>query len=371
MTTPALSSAITRAELPHLARGETWKSLHKELVDEINASDVIRPSAGFYARRALMVFTLYAGGYALLLSAPETLAARLLALIVVAFATVQGCFITHDAGHGAVVSDLRTRSLIGHVLMTFMGGQSFSRWVHMHNLHHAHPNHEDLDPDMQVKLFALYPRDATQKRGLARALTRVQHLALWPLLLLQAFSIKLDTLRYAAADRGRDAWDRPALAGHYLLWLGVPALVVGPGAALVNYILLTMLFGPYISSIFLVNHVGARRVAPGTKLPFLYEQVATARNLPSGPLITFVCGGLNCQIEHHLVPRASMANIRRIRGVVAPFCARHGIPYEVYSWRAAIRGVYTHLQAVSRHIVEGEPGEPAPATPSSEASTLP
>ena len=43
-------------------------------------------------------------------------------------------------------------------------------------------------------------------------------------------------------------------------------------------------------------------LAPDTELDHLRQQVLTSRNVLPNPLVDYMYGGLNYQIEHHLFP---------------------------------------------------------------------
>jgi fatty acid desaturase len=81
-------------------------------------------------------------------------------------------------------------------------------------------------------------------------------------------------------------------------------------------------------------------------LGFLRRQVRTSRNLGGSPLVGFLYGGLDSQIEHHLFPSMPRANLRRARVVVRAFCAEHDIPYAEQSLHHAYRDVVAHLRTV-------------------------
>jgi fatty acid desaturase len=58
-------------------------------------------------------------------------------------------------------------------------------------------------------------------------------------------------------------------------------------------------------------HKGMPLIPPDTKLNFAHRQIVTSRNVSGGVLLTFVLGGLNYQIEHHLFPAMARPNLRR------------------------------------------------------------
>ena len=62
-------------------------------------------------------------------------------------------------------------------------------------------------------------------------------------------------------------------------------------------------------------------------LDFVHRQILTSRNVAGGRFISFLLGGLNFQIEHHLFPSMPRANLARAQGIVRAFCAEHDIAY--------------------------------------------
>jgi hypothetical protein len=66
--------------------------------------------------------------------------------------------------------------------------------------------------------------------------------------------------------------------------------VLGIPAALLNYALMTLLIGPYLGTIFLVNHIGTRVVEPGESLSFFEQELAVTRNVGTSQLEDFLFG---------------------------------------------------------------------------------
>ena len=52
----------------------------------------------------------------------------------------------------------------------------------------------------------------------------------------------------------------------------------------------------------LPNHKGMPILGPDTELDHLRQQVLTSRNVIPNPVVDYMYGGLNYQIEHHLFP---------------------------------------------------------------------
>ena len=76
-----------------------------------------------------------------------------------------------------------------------------------------------------------------------------------------------------------------------------------------------------------------------------------AGNVP----LTWVLGGLNYQIEHHLFPSMPRPNLRRAQPLVAAFCADLGVAYLETRVLASYGQVLGHLSDVG----SGLAGPPA------------
>jgi hypothetical protein len=60
-------------------------------------------------------------------------------------------------------------------------------------------------------------------------------------------------------------------------------------------------------------------IESATAAGFARRQVVTARNIRGGRFTTFMLGGLNYQIGHHLCPSMPRPNLRRVEGLVRDF----------------------------------------------------
>ncbi len=103
------------------------------------------------------------------------------------------------------------------------------------------------------------------------------------------------------------------LAVHGGIFFVAPFLTLSPLRAVAFIAVTQSLFGFYLGTSFLTNHVGLPTLADHDDLGFLGRQVLTSRNLSGRSLTGFVFGGLDSQIEHHLFPMMPRANLRRAR----------------------------------------------------------
>jgi fatty acid desaturase len=90
----------------------------------------------------------------------------------------------------------------------------------------------------------------------------------------------------------------------------------------------------YLGISFAPNHKGMPIIESATAIGFARRQVVTARNIRGGRFTTFMLGGLNRQIEHHLFPSMPRPNLRRVQGLVRDFCAATHLGYRETRRRA-------------------------------------
>jgi fatty acid desaturase len=258
----------------------------------------------------------------------------------------QLAFIGHDAGHKQIFASRRGNDIVGH-LHAGLVGISYGWWIGKHNRHHANPNHEDEDPDIQISVLAFTSDQAAAKRGLARWLTRYQAALFFPLLLVEGLALHVHGVK--AVLRGEVKAVRlegALLAAHAVVYLAAVFWVLPPLPAVLFIALHQGLWGVYMGCSFAPNHKGMPTISAGQRLDFLRKQVLTSRNVRGGHVVDFLLGGLNYQIEHHLFPSMPRANLRQAQPLVQQFCLHNGIPYSQTSALGSYRQVLSHLHAV-------------------------
>jgi fatty acid desaturase len=97
---------------------------------------------------------------------------------------------------------------------------------------------------------------------------------------------------------------------------------------------------------FAPNHKGMPMVEREADVSFACRQVLTARNVTGGRVTTFMLGGLDYQIEHHLFPSMPRPNLRRAQSLVRAFCADNDLTYHQDSLIGSYRQALRHLDTV-------------------------
>ncbi|MGH3657092.1 MAG: fatty acid desaturase family protein [Micromonosporaceae bacterium] len=285
-------------------------------------------------------------------------------------------FLGHDAGHKQIFRSRRANDIAGMLHGNLGIGLAYGWWVDKHHRHHAHPNQEGHDPDIEVEALAFTEAQSGRRRGFRRWLARYQAHLFFPMLLLEGLALHVASVRGltrpAYRARRREVL---LLALHAAAYLGVVFLVLSPVRALVFIAVQQGLFGLYLGSAFAPNHKGMPILAEDDQEDFLRRQVLTSRNVRGGWFVDTLLGGLNYQIEHHLFPNMPRSALRRAQPLVRAHCLAEGLPYAettlIDSYRQALR----HLRTVGRgdqpsRLVGGDLDHALPVTGSTPADAF-
>jgi fatty acid desaturase len=376
VTSPEQSIAVTGADSRPAAEPprSPGGSQYAELSRQVRAAGLLQRRPGHYIWRiAVTGLALAAGWAAFILVGDSWWELGVAVFLAVAFA--QAGFLGHDAGHRQITGSRRASSILGILLGNLGIGLSYGWWVDKHNRHHAHPNTEGADPDIMISVLALTTDQARTTRPVTRLLFRYQAHLFFPLLLGEAISIHIASIR-ALTRRTHRLRHRPAeavlLAAHLGGYLTIVALVLSPVRAIVFILVQQGLLGLYLGCSFAPNHKGMPILDAADRTDFLSRQVLTSRNVRGGWLTDLALGGLNYQIEHHLFPSMPRPSLRPAQTLVRAFCEQHGLPYCEASLAGSYAQALRHLYAVARPDRQPAPQAASrPPHPANRQGTLP
>ncbi|WP_173084787.1 fatty acid desaturase family protein [Phytohabitans rumicis] len=273
-----------------------------------------------------------------------------------AFAFAQNGFLAHDAGHRQIFRSRPANDLVGWVHGNLGIGLAFGWWVDKHHRHHAHPNHEGLDPDIGGENLVYTSAQAGARRGLGRLVARHQGALFFPMLLLLAIDLRVSGVKALTRPGYRNRLPEALLFGlHIAAYVTVVLLVLSPVKALVFVAIHQGLLGLYLGAVFAPNHKGMPILSKQDDSDFLRRQVLTARNVRGGRLTDLLLGGLNYQIEHHLFPHMPRPSLPHAQPVIRDYCLGHGLPYAQTSLIDSYRQALAHLNTVGRGDHLGDP----------------
>lgn len=313
------------------------------------------------------ILTTTAVAYVLLVFFAETWWQGIAAAVLLGLAMAGiGFNVQHDGGHQA----LSSRGWINRLAamsLDLIGGSSYL-WHRKHAvLHHTYVNVTDHDTDVDLgSLARLTPH---QKR---LPFHRWQHIYLWPLYGFVAVKWHFyDDFRDALLGRmGEQRFPRPigrdlaAFLGGKLVFavlaFGIPLLIHPVSLVAVYYCLVALVLGVALSVVFQLAHA-----VEGTEFPlpnprsgrveesWAIHQVETTMDFArNSRLLTWLLGGLNFQVEHHLFPRICHVHYPALAAIVEDTCREHEVRYAAHETFAA--GVASHYRWLKRL---GRPGD--------------
>jgi fatty acid desaturase len=313
----------------------------------IKQNGLLDRQPAYYAAKTALTLGLLAVSLALLFVLGDSWF-QLANAVYLAFVFVQISFLAHDFGHRqlsfrAPWKNTWATLILGNLLL----GISRQWWIEKHNEHHAHPNQMDLDPDVDIPLFAFEGEQAFEKRGLARFVVKYQAVLIFPLSLLQSLSMLRSSVGFLASKKARRPLIESSLiAAHFALYFGLLFFSLEPLQAVLFVAVHRGIFGLFMVSVFAPNHKAMPLLEQGSEVDFLRRQVLTSRNVVAHPITDFWYGGLNYQIEHHLFPRLPRNKLKEAQRIIRGFCRDRGIAYHETGVLRSYKEILKHLHEV-------------------------
>ncbi|MET0392391.1 MAG: acyl-CoA desaturase, partial [Chitinophagaceae bacterium] len=256
-----------------------------------------------------------------------------------------GFNVMHDGAHGSFsryqwVNDLAALSL------NFLGANNFM-WKTKHNvIHHAYTNIDGIDDDIDAKPFLRLCE--TQKHYKVH---RYQHLYFWAAysLLYLYWIFVTDYKKYFSGKVGNMPLKKMGLTDHISFWsfkvlhlalfIFLPIYVIGFTPWLIGFLAYGLFAGFVLSIVFQLAHTVEHTHFPVPdettgKLEdeWAVHQLKTTANFATkNKLVSWLVGGLNFQIEHHLFPKISHIHYPAISKIIKKACQEYGIHYIEYT----------------------------------------
>jgi linoleoyl-CoA desaturase len=339
-------------------------SFHKELRRRVD--DYFRSSGrsrrdcpAMYLKTAI-ILAVFSGSYLLLVfvAAAWWQALPLAVLLGLSMAGI-GFNIEHDGSHHSYSNRAWINRLTA-MGMDLIGASSYVwHWKHV-VVHHTYVNITGHDTDIDIAFFGrLTPH---QKR---LRFHRWQQFYLWPLYGLNVIKWHLfDDFRDVIRGRIGPArmprpkrWELVGFAGGKVLFLtlafGLPLLVHPIWIVLLFYALTVGLAGVVVSVVFQLAHCVEEAEFPlpqensdSMESAWAVHQVETTVDFARRSRVeSWLLGGLNFQIEHHLFPRVCHVNYPAISNLVEQTCRDFGVRYgEHSSFRAGLSSHFRWLR---------------------------
>ena len=351
-----MSTTGNRTPLSFLPDDGFQRALHQRAMAHLaTVRGERRTGGGALLVKALLLLSATALCYALLVWGAETWwQAVPLAVLLGLLAALIGFNIQHDGGHRAF-SSVAWRNRAAAATLDLLGASSYLwRWKHG-VFHHGFANIAGHDTDISVgRLVRLEPQQQREAHH------RWQHCYIWTLYGLMAIRWQLvdDFREVAAGAIGPHRIPRPRggelalfIAGKLAflaLAFGLPLLWHPVINVLLLYVVVTATLSIALAVVFQLAHNTARCDFPLASadgcMPHSWAQhqlLTTADFARGSPLLTWLLGGLNFQIEHHLFPHISHVHYPALSPLVEATCREYGLAFREHP--SLLAGFWAHV----------------------------
>lgn len=357
-------------------------------VDEYFISNKISKNANW-----IMVFKTFfylgiaTAAYLVLILRDNSLSLQYLLWVIVGFFTAFiGLNISHDAIHGALSKHKSVNKFLSYTF-NIIGANAYL-WGIMHNIvHHTYTNIDGHDEDIEsVPLLRMCPHQKLMK------IHRYQY---WYAFLFYGFGslawvfIK-DYKKFFKKKIGNyDNKKHPPIeyfnlfffkAVYYVIFLVLPLILIHAAwwQILLGFFALHFCEGITMAVIFMLAHVVEETSFP---LPnekgnidnswAIHQLYTTADFGRESSLLSFFCGGLNFQVEHHLYPRICHVHYKPISDIVKRTAEEYHLRYNSnHSFGSAILSHIRLLKKLGRPEIMLVPAASEVANHSHSASSL-
>ena len=310
---------LTKQEYVRLFEGKDFERLYDELSERVKAKKLNAKIPVRGTVELIIVLSLLGLSYYSLFHFHYAVTALLFILTF-----WRSTFVAHDVIHFQYYENKALNKNLGYLFGNVIIGASRNWWERDHNVeHHTWTNSAERDEDIKA-LGGIFTREKT---GYA-FVHRFKRFIFWMVLPLTWFSFHYQTWEYIFTRNFR--WPDPVtILIHYAAIPGMFFYALPVDQALGALAILYVGYGTLAASVFITNHLGME-VLEGDgykKMPWFEIQTRTSRNITGGPLVHWIYGGLNTQIEHHLFPKIPRLKLLEVAKITEDFCREHQLFY--------------------------------------------
>lgn len=295
---------------------------------------------------------------------PTPISLFLCVLLGCTFAGI-GFNVMHDGAHGSYSKNAFINEVMGYSL-NLLGGNLFI-WKNRHNLnHHSFTNVDGIDDDINID-----PWIRTHFNQKRRWFHRYQHIYS-PLLYSITYLAWIwgsDFKMYFSGKIANTIRHKMNLKEHFIFWASkliyialffvIPSLRWGFLPAFVGYLTMSAVCGLILGIVFQLAHIveKAKFPLPSTETnqlenEWLLHQIATTANFAmDNRVLSWLFGGLNFQVVHHIYPKISHIHYPAINKLIRETCTKFNVQYNEYpTFWEAFRSHLAYLKYVGQNL---------------------
>jgi linoleoyl-CoA desaturase len=281
-----------------------------------------------------------------------------------------GMGVMHDANHGSYSKNKLVNKVLGRTA-DILGANS-NNWVNQHNkLHHTYTNIYEHDEDINGKGLFRFTPEAPVKWF--HRFQQYYWVLFYSFLVIGWFFADFTAYRkYREKGLNKSQGKKKymevfELIFFKLVFVGymvvIPYLVLDLAfwQVLVGFLTVELTSGLILSTIFSMAHVVDKfdlsnhdKFTGETKVEWAVHQIHNTFNFATkNKIVTWYCGGLNYQIEHHLFPNICHIHYPKLYTIIKATAIKHGVNYQEFD---------TFWEALGSHVLFLKKlGRPIPA----------
>lgn len=275
-----------------------------------------------------------------------------------------GMSIMHDTVHGSYTKNQLMHFLLQIPIVAI--GVEPKIWRIEHNvLHHTYPNVEGIDQDIHPRYVFRFTEH--QKKRWYHAYQHIYATGIYGLLIIEWMTVKdfMKVIKYYRMGFFKSWMQTVSLTLiillkkllFYFVFLYLPLQLLPFNSFLVVTMFLTMLViaGISMTIVFQLAHVVSHCDTESDtdnlidKNWHVYQMETTCNFAHDNQVVSYLIGGLNYQIEHHLFPQICHVHYPAISEIVKQTANEFGVAYHYEdTFLGAVKAHYRHLKQLGR-----------------------
>lgn len=271
-----------------------------------------------------------------------------------------GLSIMHDAIHGSYSTNKSVNFILGY-LIHIIGGCKIN-WKIQHNvLHHSFTNIDEFDEDIDIKIMRFTPSREWKSYHKYQVFYAPFLYALMTLhwALFKDFEQLNRYKKNGLLEKNKFNYSGALAeliinkAAYFVIFLVLPMIFLSFAwwQILIGFFLMHAICGLSLALIFQSAHVLEETdfftVAEDLKVEnnwAIHQLKTTANFSEKNRLFSWLIGGLNYQVEHHLFPNICHVHYRNISPIIRETAQEYGIPYHSHhKFLSALKSHFTLL----------------------------
>jgi linoleoyl-CoA desaturase len=323
---------------------------------------ISKKANGLMVFKTFFYLSIFFGLYGLILSnqfQPWTM--FYMALVMGAFAAFIGFNVAHDAIHGAYSSSDKVNEFIS-MFFNLLGANVYV-WKVSHNVvHHTYTNIPGHDEDIEIAPGLMRVTDQDK----LRPHYKYQHFYGFFLYCFASLSwvFRKDYVKFFKERIGQTDNSMPPKAEiyklflfkilYYIIFIVIPLIVLNVTwwQFVIGFACMHFVEGAVLGLVFQLAHlvestelIDANEEGNVEEAWAIHQMQTTANFGSRSTLTTWLCGGLNMQVEHHLFPKICHIHYPQISSIVRETAIEFGVPYnENKSFFTALKSHYKVLK---------------------------